>query len=78
MTFPNIDIESGSTQCIRCYWFIGKLMNDATACFAFPEGIPMAILHGPYDHRNPHPGDNGIQWRESEEWRKIYEEILAE
>lgn len=53
-------------------------MNDATACFAFPEGIPMAILHGPYDHRNPHPGDNGIQWRESEEWRKIYEEILAE
>jgi len=53
-------------------------MNDATACFAFPEGIPTVILQGPFDHRNPHPGDNGIQWRESAEWRKFYDEALAE
>lgn len=74
MPIPNPDIESGSTQWDRCYWFIGIIMNDAMACFAFPEGIPTPILQGPFDHRRPYPGDNGIQWREDPEWRRIYEE----
>ena len=31
-------------------------------CAAFPEGIPSLILVGGFDHRDPHPDDNGIRF----------------
>jgi hypothetical protein len=36
-------------------------------CEAFPYGIPFAVRAGVFDHRNPHPGDRGIQFEPVEQ-----------
>jgi hypothetical protein len=35
---------------------------EAVTCDAFPEGIPVAILVGGFNHREAHPGDNGLRF----------------
>lgn len=31
-------------------------------CNAFPSGVPVEIRDGSFDHRDPHPLDNGITY----------------
>ena len=35
---------------------------DASTCKAFPQGIPLAIFVGGFDHREPYPNDNDVRF----------------
>lgn len=54
-------------QCVNCLFLDRrKSQNQATplpyTCIAFPAGIPDLIIRNKFDHKNPYPGDNGIQF----------------
>ena len=55
--------ERPITVCVICKYFVG---NERT-CKAFPFGIPDVILAGEFDHNDPYPGDNGIQFEPIED-----------
>lgn len=53
-------------QCARCAHLRDP---DRHTCAAFPAAkapIPREIWNGQYDHRQPYPGDNGIQFEPRE------------
>jgi hypothetical protein len=58
---PGWDLPIYSKVCIGCrHW----RLHDGRTCDAFPErdSIPLEIWLGDNDHRQPFPGDHGIQF----------------
>lgn len=47
-------------NCIHCHPFDRHV--GYSTCDAFPNGIPDDIENNKADHRQPYPGDNGIQF----------------
>lgn len=52
-----------STLCLGCARFRA---TGWPSCEAFPDAIPNPIRLGEFDHRNPYPGDGGIQYEPKE------------
>ncbi len=51
-------------RCAPMCWICRHYDDSAgvMACAAFPEGIPQPIIDFEFDHREPHPDDNGVQF----------------
>lgn len=61
--------------CMFCGHYIGITQsNRQISCVAFPNGIPRDIYpieqNVKFDHRYPHPDDNGIQIESQEDYEK--------
>jgi len=51
----------GIPECLKCKHYNTSDLNGNT-CTAYPDGIPVEIMSDMIDHREPYPGDNGIQF----------------
>lgn len=50
--------------CRECLHFLYGGNLSPMGCKAFPSGIPLVIQMGNFDHREPYPGDKGMQFEE--------------
>ena len=64
----SFNVRPVENQCGKCQWFN---QENPLVCEAFPEGIPVIILLGEFDHRAPFNvdglSDEGITFLERKE-----------
>jgi len=60
---PEDKLPVYSPTCVTCRHLSP---GGERVCAAFPEGIPEVIWMGDDDHRQPFPGDHGIQYARRE------------
>lgn len=51
---PKAEFQGICHTCVR--------RRGVLTCSAFPNGIPVKILKGDFNHTQPFPGDNGLQY----------------
>lgn len=52
------EMTTQADQCNRCQ---RRDATRAVRCGAFPDGIPIEILAGEFDHNRRHPDDGGLR-----------------
>ena len=57
-------------ECLRCKHYNQNDL-DANTCAAYPDGIPVEIMSAMIAHRQPYPGDNGIQFEPIDEAQEL-------
>jgi hypothetical protein len=72
-------IKASKPICFWCKHFDAQQQYDTgkTVCAAFPDDIPLEIWDLEYDHREPYPNDNGIQFEKLDDFGKIVAVSLA-
>src|SRR5688500_3551000 len=72
-------IKNTMPICFWCKHFDAQEQYDtgATKCLAFIDDIPSEIWNLEYDHREPYPDDNGIQFEKLDDNSKILAVPLA-
>ena len=66
------------TICDWCKHYKG-IKDTRVICEAFPDGVPSEIEDFKFDHRHPHPMDNGIQFEKQEDetqWSSYLKSLL--
>lgn len=53
-------------------------IQEKPSCKAFPEIIPLEIWKLVYDHREPHPDDNGVQFELTEDFENFQKSTLGQ
>ena len=57
--------------------FCKHFLAGQEQCKAFPNGIPTEILQGYNGHRQPYPGDHGVQFEVASDVSPALQEALS-